>query len=140
MLSVSPERDVTDHTELELIFESYYADFEEIVAEIKTVKVDIIVLTSFCWNLIMQDTIEDTNQFISAHLDSVRNKMLRFAFEIFDFSTIHPNVKFRMSLMMEMGALALGSGAVVGGVFGMNLVSGLEEHPQGNPEFFCTIL
>ena len=24
-----------------------------------------------------QDTIEDTNQFISAHLDSVRNKMLR---------------------------------------------------------------
>ena len=85
----------------------------------------------------MQDTIEDTNQFISAHLDSVRNKMLRFAFEIFDFSTIHPNVKFRMSLMMEMGALALGSGAVVGGVFGMNLVSGLEEHPQGNPEFFA---
>jgi len=98
----SPERDVTDHTELELIFESYYADFEEIVAEIKTVK----------------DTIEDTNQFISAHLDSVRNKMLR------------------MSLMMEMGALALGSGAVVGGVFGMNLVSGLEEHPQA----FLTVL
>ena len=45
-----------------------------------------------------------------------------------------------MSLMMEMGALALGSGSVVVGVFGMNLVSGLEEHPQGNPEFFCTIL
>ena len=39
--------------------------------------------------------------------------------------------------MMEMGALALGSGAVVGGVFGMNLVSGLEEHPQGNPSFFA---
>ena len=35
--SLSPEREVTDHTELELIFESYYADFEEIVAEIKTV-------------------------------------------------------------------------------------------------------
>ena len=39
--SLSPEREVTDHTELELIFESYYADFEEIVAEIKTVKVDL---------------------------------------------------------------------------------------------------
>ena len=38
---------------------------------------------------------------------------------------------FRLSLMLEMGALAVGSGAVVGGVFGMNLVSGLEEHPQG---------
>ena len=41
--SLSPEREVTDHTELELIFESYYADFEEIVAEIKTVKVDLTV-------------------------------------------------------------------------------------------------
>ena len=42
------------------------------------------------------------------------------------------NIKlFRLSLMLEMGALALGSGAVVGGVFGMNLVSDKEEHPQG---------
>ena len=38
---LSPEREVTDHTELELIFESYYADFEEIVADIKAVKVDL---------------------------------------------------------------------------------------------------
>jgi len=92
----SPEREMTDHVEIELLLEAYYADFEEIVAEIKTVK----------------DTIEDTNQFISAHLDSVRNKMLR------------------MSLVMELGALALGSGAVVGGIFGMNLATGLEEHPH----------
>ena len=55
----------------------------EVLAEIKTFK----------------DMIEDTNQFIAAHLDSVRNKMIR------------------MSLFMEMGALALGSGAVVGGIF-----------------------
>ena len=46
---------------------------------------------------------------------------------------------FRMSLMMEMGALALGSGAVVGGVFGMNLVSGLEEHPQGESTAIWTV-
>ena len=38
--------------------------------------------------------------------------------------------------MMEMGALALGSGAVVGGIFGMNLTHGLEEHPHGDP-LFC---
>ena len=37
---------MTDHTELELIFESYYADFEEIVAEIKTVKVDMTLFFS----------------------------------------------------------------------------------------------
>ena len=91
-----PDRDVRDHEELELLLESYYADFEEIEAEIKTFK----------------EMIEDTNQFISAHLDSVRNKMIR------------------MSLFMEMGALALGSGAVVGGIFGMNLTHGLEEHPS----------
>ena len=42
--------------------------------------------------------------------------------------------------MMEMGALALGSGAVVGGIFGMNLTHGLEEHPHGAdilPLFHC---
>ena len=89
-------RDLSDHQELELLLESYFADLEEIEAEIKTFK----------------EMIEDTNQFISAHLDSVRNKMIR------------------MSLFMEMGALALGSGAVVGGIFGMNLTHGLEEHPS----------
>ena len=91
-----PDRDLRDHEEIELLLESYYADFVEIEAEIKTFK----------------EMIEDTNQFISAHLDSVRNKMIR------------------MSLFMEMGALALGSGAVVGGIFGMNLTHGLEEHPS----------
>lgn len=90
-----PKRELNDHEELELLFEAYFADFEEIEAEIRTVK----------------EMIEDTNQFIGAHLDSVRNKMIR------------------MSLFMEMGALALGSGAVVGGVFGMNLPHGLEENP-----------
>lgn len=70
-----PDRALTDHDEVtflipvtvpvpqvELLLEAYFADFEEIVAEIKTIK----------------DMIEDTNQFISAHLDSVRNKMLRY--------------------------------------------------------------
>jgi len=90
-----PSREIHDHEELELLFEAYFADFEEIEAEIRAVK----------------EMIEDTNQYISTHLDTVRNKMIR------------------MSLFMEMGALALGSGAVVGGVFGMNLPHGLEEHP-----------
>jgi len=91
----NPKRDISEHQELELLFEAYFADFEEIEGEIRAVK----------------EMIEDTNQFISAHLDAVRNKMIR------------------MSLFMEMGGLALGSGAVVGGIFGMNLPHGLEEHP-----------
>ena len=39
------------------------------------------------------------------------------------------NKMIRLGLFMEMGAVALGSGAVVGGVFGMNLTNGLEDHP-----------
>ena len=62
--------------------------------------------------------------------------MLRYVYMFNFYFNLHLPViqTFRMSLMMEMGALALGSGAVVGGVFGMNLVSGLEEHPQGEPK------
>ena len=74
------DRKITDHEEMELLLEAYCADFEEIEAEIKTFK----------------EMIEDTNQFVGAHLDSVRNKMIR------------------MGLVMEMAAVALGSGAVVG--------------------------
>lgn len=34
---------MTDHVEIELLLEAYYADFEEIVAEIKTVKVSYYI-------------------------------------------------------------------------------------------------
>lgn len=96
------DREITDHEDMELLLEAYCADFEEIEAEIKTFK----------------EMIEDTNQFIGAHLDSVRNSMIR------------------MSLFLEVGAVALGSGAVVGGVFGMNLLHGLESHPTA---FYFTL-
>ena len=96
------DRKITDHEDMELLLEAYCADFEEIQAEIKTFK----------------EMIEDTNQFIGAHLDSVRNSMIR------------------MSLFLEVGAVALGSGAVVGGVFGMNLLHGLESHPTA---FYITL-
>ena len=55
--------------------------------------------------------VEETNQFINTHLDTVRNRILR------------------MSLFMEMGTLSLASGAVIAGVFGMNLLHGVEESP-----------
>lgn len=59
----------------------------------------------------IQEMIEDTNDFIKIHLNSTRNKMIR------------------MGLFMEMGTLAVGSGALVAGTFGMNLTHGFEEHP-----------
>ena len=42
MYPCSPERETTEHEEVELLIEAYYADFEEIVAEIKTIKVNFL--------------------------------------------------------------------------------------------------
>eukprot|EP00088_Acartia_fossae_P025069 TRINITY_DN25935_c0_g1_i1.p1 TRINITY_DN25935_c0_g1~~TRINITY_DN25935_c0_g1_i1.p1 ORF type:complete len:451 (+),score=50.32 TRINITY_DN25935_c0_g1_i1:123-1475(+) len=66
----------------------------------------------------IKERIEDTNHFIAAHLDTARNKMIR------------------MSLFMEMGTLSIGSGALIAGIFGMNLTHGLEEHPTA---FYATM-
>jgi len=57
---------------------------------------------------IQMENIDDTNQFISAHLDHVRNEIMR------------------LSLKIEVGAFIMGFGAVVGGIFGMNLANGIE--------------
>ena len=52
--------------------------------------------------------IEDTDQYISAHLDSVRNEIIK------------------ISLFIEVGGLVMGFGAVLGGIFGMNLKNNIE--------------
>jgi len=85
---------ISEHEEVELLLESYLADLDDIHSSVRRIKY----------------RIEDTNQFIAAHLDTARNKMIR------------------MSLFMEMGTLSLGSGALIAGIFGMNLTHGLEEN------------
>ena len=75
-----------------MLLGSYSADLDEIETEIK----------------IFIDMIEDTDQFISAHLDSVRNEIIK------------------MSLFIEVGGLIMGFGAVVSGIFGMNLKNHVE--------------
>ena len=77
---------------MELLLGSYSADLNSIDTEIKV----------FC------DMIEDTDQYISAHLDSVRNEIIK------------------ISLFIEVGSLVMGFGAVVGGIFGMNLKNHIE--------------
>jgi len=91
-LSLTNENDKED---IELLLSSVSADLDEIETEIK----------------IFIDMIEDTDQFISAHLDSVRNEIIK------------------LSLFIEIGGLIMGVGAVVSGIFGMNLTNTLEEHP-----------
>ena len=92
-----PNRTVEQHEEIKQLFDAHAADLEEIVTETK----------------IFNDMIEDTDQFISAHLDSVRNEIIK------------------LSLFIEVGALIMASGAVVSGIFGMNLLNKIEEHEHG---------
>ena len=53
--------------------------------------------------------IDTTDQFVSAHLDSIRNGIIK------------------MNLFMEMGCLVFAFGAFATGLFGMNLSNSLEE-------------
>ena len=85
-------RTVGDHEEIELLLGSYLADMEDIEIQIR----------------IIIDMIEDTDQFISVHLDSVRNEMIK------------------MGLFLEMGALVMAFGAVMAGIFGMNFPNFVE--------------
>ena len=94
-LNLSSSREAGLHEDVELLLGSYSADLDEILTEIK----------------IFIDMIEDTDQFISAHLDSVRNEIIK------------------LSLFIEIGGLIMGVGAVVSGIFGMNLKNTLEDHP-----------
>jgi len=87
--------------EMELLLEAYDSDLKEIAVELAA----------------MREQIEDTNDFIKMHLNSIRNRTLK------------------MALFMEMGTLSVGAGALCSGVFGMNLANGWETHPQA---FFVT--
>ena len=90
-----PENNVYGHEKLELLLSLNVADLEEI-------KTDIEFLI---------DMIENTDKFISAHLDSVRNELLK------------------MRLFLEIGALSIGVGTFVCGIFGMRLTNQLEDYP-----------
>jgi len=81
--------------EVELLLNSYAADLDDIDTEVK----------------ILIDVIEDTDQFISAHMDSVRNEIIK------------------MSLFTEVGGVIMGFGAVVSGIFGMNLDNKMDLYP-----------
>jgi len=82
--------------DLEQLLESFQAELDELETE----------------NKILADRIEDTEQFISAHMDSLRNEIMK------------------ISLFLEIGGFIMGFGAVVGGIFGMNLKNHIEDDPN----------
>ena len=88
------ERSVGEHEEIEMLLRSYLAHLEGIGMEMK----------------IMLEMIEDTDQYVSVHLDTVRNEMIK------------------MGIFLEIGSLVMGFGAVISGIFGMNLKNYMEEN------------
>ena len=63
-------------------------------------------------------TIESSQEIITLNLDATRNRIIR------------------LNLYIAMGTLGFSFSATVAGIFGMNLVSGLEEHPTA---FYNTV-
>merc|ERR1719468_945368 len=55
--------------------------------------------------------IDDTLQILELHLNARRNRIIR------------------LSLILETFAVTTGTGAFIGSIFGMNLLSGFESHP-----------
>ena len=83
---------------MEELLGSFSADLDAIDTEIKT----------------FINMIEDTDQYISVHLDSVRNEIIK------------------MTLFMEVGGLVMGFGAFLGERSGMNLSDHVEVKPAAN--------
>ena len=99
--------DISEHEDVELVFEALSAYLSHIVFELKRMDADI----------------HDVEDFVSIHLSSTRNKILR------------------LSLFMEIGMLSVAFCAMLAGIFGMNIGMGNKEWwlPNSRPGFFITI-
>ena len=96
MLKLYLSDSANEEKDLEQLLESFQAELDELETE----------------NKILADRIEDTEQFISAHMDSLRNEIMK------------------ISLFLEIGGFIMAFGAVVGGIFGMNLTNHIENDPN----------
>ena len=94
-LYLSQLRKKEDHKEMELLLYTYTVLLEAIVSDLK----------------ISIGMIDTTDQFVSAHLESIRYGIIK------------------MNLFMEMGCLVFAFGTFATGLLGMNLFNSLEESP-----------
>ena len=93
-LYLSQDKNRRDFSKIELLLNTYTLVLESVVSELK----------------VSLEMIENTYQFIGAHMDSIRNGIIK------------------MSLFMEMGCIVMAFGAFVTGIFGMNLTHSLQEN------------
>ncbi|THH18862.1 hypothetical protein EW146_g2199 [Bondarzewia mesenterica] len=89
------ERKPNDHDELEVLFETFSKQVEEIVNEAENT----------------QSNVQSTQEIVELILDSNRNALLA------------------LDLKVSIGTMGIGMGALIAGLFGMNLASHIEESP-----------
>jgi len=83
----------------QMILEELEQILDFFVADIEEIEAEV--------HMVM-DLMEDTDQFVSTHQDNVRNELMK------------------MGLIIDILAVTMGFGAVVGGIFGMNLENHIE--------------
>ncbi|KAH9989219.1 hypothetical protein BJV77DRAFT_948752 [Russula vinacea] len=88
-------RQLSDHEELELLFETFSKQVEELVNEAENI----------------HGNVQSTQEIVELILDSNRNALLA------------------LDLKVSIGTMGIGMGALIAGLFGMNLTSHMEEHP-----------
>jgi magnesium transporter len=88
-------RQLSDHEELELLFETFSKQVEELVNEAENI----------------HGNVQSTQEIVELILDSNRNALLA------------------LDLKVSIGTMGIGMGALMAGLFGMNLTSHMEEHP-----------
>lgn len=89
------DHELDDHEELEVLFESFSKQVEEIVNEAESI----------------ESNVQSTQEIVELILDSNRNSLLA------------------LDLKVSIGTMGIGTGALVAGMFGMNLTSHLETTP-----------
>jgi len=88
-------RQLSDHEELEILFETFSKQVEELVNEADNI----------------HGNVQSTQEIVELILDSNRNALLA------------------LDLKVSIGTMGIGTGALIAGLFGMNLASHMEEHP-----------
>ncbi|SCV70366.1 BQ2448_1760 [Microbotryum intermedium] len=114
-----------DHEEVELLLESFSKQCEEIVSEVEILSVGsqskscalphVGKVSDIFFAVLEQANVRSTEDIIELILDSNRNSLLG------------------LDLRVSIATLGLTSGALVAGLFGMNLQSRLEEHAYAFP-------
>ena len=92
--SLTTAHSASNSLEVKHLLEANLSDLKEIVMETK----------------MFHDRIEDTIQFMCAHIDCIRNELMY------------------CSLFSEVGSFIMGTGTFVSGIFGMNLTNHIELH------------